>query len=64
MAFGFEFLHSESEQMDLFVADGQLKSHPMEVFITRDIADDMKPRLVLAAGLWFFFKQPGGRLLL
>lgn len=31
----------------LFMADGQLKSHPIRVFINQDIADDMKPTLVL-----------------
>lgn len=31
----------------LFMSDGQLKSHPIRVFINQDIAEDMKPTLVL-----------------
>ncbi len=35
--------------IELFVADGQLMSHPFRVFVTHDITPDMQPRLLLQA---------------
>lgn len=51
-------LHAESVPVDLFMADGQLKSHPIRVFISQDIADSMKPRLVLTASHVISPKRP------
>jgi len=36
------------QPIQLFMADGQLKSHPIRVFINHDISDDMQPKLELA----------------
>jgi len=38
---------SAEEKMQLFMADGQLKSHPLRLFLTRDIDESMSPRLML-----------------
>jgi len=38
---------SAEESVQLFMADGQLKSHPIRVFITKDIADSVSPKLML-----------------
>jgi hypothetical protein len=32
---------------ELYMRDGQLKSHPVRIFVTHDISDAMKPRLTL-----------------
>jgi len=41
------FALSSEESVQLFMADGQLKSHPIRVFITKDITDSMSPKLML-----------------
>ncbi|MDD5323413.1 MAG: hypothetical protein PHD43_22960 [Methylococcales bacterium] len=38
---------SAEEKIQLFMADGQLKSHPLRLFVTRDIDESMSPRLML-----------------
>lgn len=38
---------SAEPQVQLFMADGQLKSHPMRLFITKDIDESMMPQLLL-----------------
>lgn len=40
-------LHAETTPVRLFMADGQLKSHPVRVFINQDISEDMQPSLIL-----------------
>lgn len=57
---------SEAQQPDgsgieLFVADGQLMSHPFRVFVTHDITPDMQPRLSLHASHTFSAVQKGER---
>lgn len=38
---------SAEEKIQLFMADGQLKSHPLRLFITKDIDETMRPKLML-----------------
>ncbi len=38
---------ANEEETSLFMADGQLKSHPIRIFITKDITEDMHPQLIL-----------------
>lgn len=38
---------SAEEKVQLFMADGQLKSHPLRLFITKDIDETMSPKLML-----------------
>ncbi|MFZ5594379.1 MAG: hypothetical protein ACOY4D_08995 [Pseudomonadota bacterium] len=57
---------SEAQQPDsggieLFVADGQLMSHPFRVFLTHDITPEMQPRLSLHASHTFSTAQKGER---
>lgn len=40
-------LYADEEPIRLFMADGQLKTHPVRVFVNRDITEGMKPILVL-----------------
>ena len=47
------------EQIRLFMPDGQLKSHPVRVFITRDIGASMNPMLKLTGSHAIIEKQQG-----
>ena len=38
---------SAEENIQLFMADGQLKSHPLRLFLTQNIDESMSPRLML-----------------
>ncbi len=38
---------SAEERVQLFMADGQLKSHPLRLFLTQNIDESMSPRLML-----------------
>ena len=38
---------SSEEKTQLFMADGQLKSHPLRIFLTKDIDETMSPKLML-----------------
>lgn len=49
----------KANSIALYVADGQLMSHPFRVFVTYDIADDMKPELLLRASHTFSPVQEG-----
>jgi hypothetical protein len=62
LVFG-EYAFTAEEETQLFMADGQLKSHPIRVFITKDINKDMKPMLMLTGSHAITKKERGeGRL--
>ena len=50
---------SDSERISLFVADGQLMSHPFRVFVTHDITEAMEPELLLRASHTFTAVRKG-----
>ncbi len=45
---GIPMTHAGDNGVELFMRDGQLKSHPVRVFLTHDVTEAMNPRLVLA----------------
>lgn len=58
LVFG-KYAFTAEEETQLFMADGQLKSHPIRVFITKDINKDMKPRLRLTGSHAITKKKKG-----
>src|SRR6266853_3166215 len=54
-------LHAQDdpEPVQLFMPDGQLRSHPIRVFVNRELTHDMDPRLTLTASHTVSDKRQG-----
>lgn len=51
--------HSANDSVELFVADGQLISHPFRVFVTHDVSAKMNPRLMFSVSHTFSSASEG-----